>query len=92
MILIVSKIADMDMIDPSHLDVIGDTRECFKEWCLERNRSHSLGFLHMNQKKELVYCERLMNLNIENILNEILISVALRADMYEALLTGQDVE
>jgi hypothetical protein len=91
MLLIVSKVADLDEVDVERFDHDQDRPQRVRDWCLDQNRELTLGFLHVNEDRELNLCERLFVDQLpDSDFQDVLRAVALRADQYEAFLTGED--
>lgn len=89
MLLVVSLVSRVEEIDE---DLLHRTGWGLREWCLDQNRQLTLGFLHVKDGEDLNFCERIfLNDLPKTDLGQVINSVAMRADMYEAFLTGQDV-
>lgn len=91
--LIVSTVAAFDDIRHHHLfGRKSDWLERLREWCLDMNAEHTLGFFRVDdQRQQLFFCERVFhNGRDTGILPEIIQNVAFTADAYESRLTGLD--
>jgi hypothetical protein len=91
MLLIVSRVAGLDDLDAERFGHDQDRPQRVRDWCLDQNRQLTLGFLHVNEDCELNLCERLFVDKLpDSDFQDVVRAVALRADQYEAFLTGED--
>ena len=90
MLLIVSKVAHLDDLDEDRFGGDEDRLQRVRDWCLDQNRQLTLGFLHVNEKRELNLCERLFADKLPDAdLQNMLRAVVHRAEMYESFLIGK---
>jgi hypothetical protein len=92
MIMVVSPVARIDDLDDERFGSTDERRERVMDWVLDENKNLSLGFLHLNQVDELNFCERLFTDNVVDKEFRIIFKALVhRADVYEAYLTGKDI-
>jgi hypothetical protein len=92
MLMVVSPVARINDLDEDRFGSPDERRGNVMDWVLDENKNLSLGFLHLNQADELNFCERLFTDNVaDKEFRTILKALVHRADIYEAYLTGKDI-